>query len=163
APSGILGYKGSDEIGFVPQIDMAMYDHVEVLRGSDGLFNGYGAPGGVVSLTRKRPLDHSQVIVDGLVGSWNNYRTVIDATGPLGFGGKLRGRGVLSYEDQNYFYDTASNDKTVAYGILEYDLSPATTLSAGFSSTRQDTVPFVVGLPRYESGADLRLPRDTCL
>ncbi len=56
--------------GLIPQIDMAEYDHAEVLRGADGLFNGYGDPGGVINLARKRPLDHSQLVVEGQYGSW---------------------------------------------------------------------------------------------
>ncbi|MEJ1964521.1 MAG: TonB-dependent siderophore receptor [Gammaproteobacteria bacterium] len=148
---------------YYPQIDMAMYDHVEILRGADGVFNGYGTPSGSVNLARKRPLDHSQVVLDAQVGSWDNYRTVLDATAPLGFDGRLRGRAVMSYQDQKYFYDVASSDHTLAYGILEADLTPSTTLSGGFSYTRQDSSPWVGGLPRYSDGDDLHLPRSTCL
>lgn len=31
------------------QPDMVMFDHVEVLRGAAGLFNGAGQPGGVIN------------------------------------------------------------------------------------------------------------------
>ena len=37
------------------QPDLFMYDHVELLRGAAGLFNGAGQPGGVINLVRKRP------------------------------------------------------------------------------------------------------------
>ncbi|MEJ0037894.1 MAG: TonB-dependent receptor [Gammaproteobacteria bacterium] len=159
APMDISG--GS--YGVLPQIDMAMYDHAEVLRGADGLFNGYGNVGGVINLTRKRPLDHPQIVSEMQAGSWGDYRATLDATAPLGFDGRLRGRGVLMYQDQHFFYDTASNEKTLAYGILEYDLTPTTLVSVGVDSTQQNSVPFLNGLPRYDSGADLNLPRSTCL
>ncbi len=71
--------------------------------------------------------------------------------------------GVVAYQDQDYFYDTATSNKTLAYGMLEYDLSSSTTISVGFDTTRQDASPSASGLPRYQSGADLKLPRDTCL
>ncbi|MEJ0037899.1 MAG: TonB-dependent siderophore receptor [Gammaproteobacteria bacterium] len=148
---------------YFPLIDMAQYDHVEVLRGADGLFNGYGDPSGSVNLTRKRPLDHAQEVVEGQIGSWNNYRAVVDATAPLAFDGRLRGRAVMSYEDQDYFYDTATNSHTLLYGILETDLTPSTLVSAGLSFTRQDSLPWIGGLPRYQNGADLKLPRSACL
>jgi outer-membrane receptor for ferric coprogen and ferric-rhodotorulic acid len=163
APIATFNAAASGVYGIYPQIDMAMYDHVEILRGADGLFNGYGNPSGSVNLTRKRPLDHEQVTLEASVGSWQNYRAVLDAAAPLGFDGKLRGRGVLSYQDQDYFYDTAHNNRTLAYGILEGDLSPTTLLSGGFSLTRQESVPFTNGLPRYEDGADLNVSRSTCL
>ncbi|MFC4311160.1 TonB-dependent siderophore receptor [Steroidobacter flavus] len=153
----------STEYGYVPLLDMAMYDHAEILRGADGMFNGYGDPGGVVNLTRKRPLDRDQVTLDMHVGSWNDYRVVVDATAPLGFEGRLRGRAVISYEDKDYFYDVASDNHTLAYGIVEADVTPTTQVSAGFSFTRQDAVPFVYGLMRYSDGRDLHLPRSTAL
>ncbi|MEJ0037947.1 MAG: TonB-dependent siderophore receptor [Gammaproteobacteria bacterium] len=148
---------------YYPQIDMAMFDHVEILRGADGLFNGYGDPGGVVNLTRKRPLDHSQVTVEGQSGSWSNYRAVIDGTAPLGFDGRLRGRAVMSYEDRDFFYDIANENHTLAYGILEMDVTPDTLASVGVNFTKQDSIPFQNGLPRYDNGDDMKLPRGTCL
>ncbi|MCD7098227.1 TonB-dependent receptor [Stenotrophomonas sp. MMGLT7] len=149
--------------GLVPQFDTALYDHVEILRGADGQYNAYGNPGGVINLTRKRPLDHYQVIFEAQVGSWNNYRTTLDATGPLGFDGRLRGRGVLVWQDQDFFYDVASSEKEIAYGVLEYDLTPSTVVGVGASRTWQDAVPFTSGLPRYITGAALDVSRSTSL
>ncbi|PPU38819.1 hypothetical protein XaplCFBP3123_17860 [Xanthomonas arboricola pv. populi] len=157
-----LDIASTTSFGMVPQLDMALYDHAEILRGADGLFNGYGAPGGVISLLRKRPLDHRQVVVEAQAGSWSNYRTTLDATGPLGLDGKLRGRGILVWQDQNYFYDIARNEKTVVNGVLEYDLTPSTLVSVGASRTWQDALPFAGGLPRYVDGSDLGLSPKTC-
>ncbi|MBK5007061.1 TonB-dependent receptor [Pseudomonas sp. S32] len=39
--------------------DMTAYDHVEVLRGSDGLYGGTGDPGGSINLVRKRALAYN--------------------------------------------------------------------------------------------------------
>lgn len=145
--------------GLFPQIDMSMYDHVEILRGAAGQFNGFGEPSGTVNLVRKKPLDHQQVTWEGEIGSWNTYRTVLDATAPLALDGKLRGRLVTTYQDNEYFYDGASDNKTLLYGVLDYDLTPSTLVTAGFSHTRQDSVPWTQGLPRYEDGGDLGLSR----
>jgi len=149
--------------GLFPQIDMATYDHVEILRGADGVLNGYGDPSGTINLARKRPFDHRQVVVETQAGSWSNVRALVDATSPLGFDGRLRGRTVLSYQDQNFFYDTASTNKTIAYGVLELDASDSTLVRAGVNTLRQDSVPWLTGLPRYANGKDLNLPRSTCL
>ncbi|MFC4308442.1 TonB-dependent siderophore receptor [Steroidobacter flavus] len=162
APLSTASSSGSSH-GFFPLLDMAQYDHIELLRGADGLFNGYGNPGGAVNLVRKRPLDHRQVVVEGAIGSWSNRRSVIDAAAPLGFDGRLRGRTVLSYQDRDYFYDTANDNHTLSYGILEADVTPATVIGAGVSMTRMNALPWASGLPRYGNGDDLKLPRDTCL
>jgi outer-membrane receptor for ferric coprogen and ferric-rhodotorulic acid len=149
--------------GFSLQIDMSMYDHVELLRGAAGLFNGYGDPGGTVNLVRKKPLDHSQYTIDAQAGNWSNYRVVADATSPLALDGGLRGRLVMTYQNNRHFYETAKDNKTLIYGIVELDLTPITVINAGISYTRQDSVPWVAGLPRYLNGNDLKLPRSVCL
>ncbi|MCP1469673.1 TonB-dependent siderophore receptor [Sphingobium sp. OAS761] len=143
--------------------DLAPYDHVEVLRGADGLFSGSGEAGATVNLVRKRPLEHSQVLFDALAGSWNHYRVQIDVTGPLAAGGRLRGRFVAAYEDRDYFYDVAENKKTVLYGIVEADLTGSTLLTLGASHEKNDSVPNGIGLPRYLTGEDIGLSRSTCI
>lgn len=146
---------------FYPQIDMSQYDHVELLRGASGALNGYGSPSGVVNLVRKKPLDRPQLIVEGQAGSWSNYRLMVDGNAPLAFDGRLRGRAVVTYEDRKYFYKTAKSNRISIYSIAEFDVTPSTVLSAGFSHSRQDSLPWSNGLPRYSNGDDLNLPRST--
>ncbi|MEJ0037925.1 MAG: hypothetical protein WDO68_17930 [Gammaproteobacteria bacterium] len=50
-----------------------------------------------------------QVAFEGTSGSWSNYRAMVDATGPLAFDGKLRGRAVFSYQDNDHFYKLAND------------------------------------------------------
>jgi outer-membrane receptor for ferric coprogen and ferric-rhodotorulic acid len=143
-------------------VPLAMYDHIEVLRGPDGLFAGNGDPGGTVNLTRKKPLDHTQVIFEGATGSWSNDRGMLDVTGPVpGTGGKIRTRFVIEDKTQDYFYRLAFGSSLTAYGQVEVDLTSSTMLSFGSSYTKQDNVPWVQGLPRRNDGSDLQLPRDT--
>jgi outer membrane receptor for ferric coprogen and ferric-rhodotorulic acid len=143
--------------------DLAMYDRVEVLRGADGLYSGAGSPSGTVNLVRKKPLGRFQTLASGLVGSDDQYRVEGDITGPLLDSGKLRGRLVGAYTDRGFFYDVADNQTTMAYGALSYDLTPTTVVTAGFHVQNADIVPYVYGLPRYEDGSDLDLPRSTFL
>lgn len=147
--------------GYQPQIDLAQYDHVEILRGAEGVFNGYGDPSGTVNLTRKKPLDHAQVSFSAQIGSWSNYRTVLDATSPIGLDGKLRGRAVFAYQSNDFFYDGASDKRAVAYAVIEGDVTPTTLVSAGISYTKQDSRPWYGGMPRYQDGGALGLPRNT--
>ena len=147
--------------GYFTQIDMSVYDHVELLRGAAGLFNGYGDPGGTVSLVRKKPLDHSQVTLEGQLGSWNNYRLVLDGTSPIGLDGALRGRIVMTYQDKDFFYDTAHESKSLIYGVVELDATPTTLLRAGIQYTDQDATPWYGGLPRSITGEALDVPRST--
>jgi len=113
--------SGADS-GIDSQPDTALLDRMEVLRGADGLMNGSGQPGGSVNLVRKRPLAHAQTAGSVSVGSWSNKRIEFDASRPLNQAGSLRARGVLAWQERNFFYDTQDANKRVAYGVLEADL-----------------------------------------
>lgn len=144
-----------------PVIDMSEFDSVQLVRGADGLFGGYGNPGGVVNLVRKKPLDHRQITYGQDIGSYNYFREELDITGPLT--PKLRGRFVVAQQDNEYFYDVANSHKTSVYGTLEYDLTPKTQLSVGASYTREKNRPNQGGLPRYLDGSEIDWPMSTCL
>ncbi|OLS60877.1 TonB-dependent siderophore receptor [Pseudomonas putida] len=141
--------------------DLASYDHVEVLRGASGLLGGTGDPGGIVNLVRKRPLDHYQLKLNTSAGSWDNYRSEVDVTGPLAFDGALRGRLVAAYTDRQYFMDNRSTEKPLLYGILEADLGADTLLTVGGSYDKVKENGTGDGLPRYSTGGDVHLPRHT--
>ncbi|KIY40626.1 hypothetical protein TZ03_10755 [Pseudomonas sp. 10-1B] len=144
--------------------DMTAYDHVEVLRGSDGLFGGTGDPGGSINLVRKRALPFNQLSISQSAGSWDNYRSEVDLTGPLGFDGALRGRVAMSFEDKKYFYDNADSEKHVIFGTLEADLSPATLLSIGGTYEWRDMDGYWDrGLVRYKDGREIGTSRSRSL
>jgi outer-membrane receptor for ferric coprogen and ferric-rhodotorulic acid len=148
---------------YVPQMDMSLYDHVEIIRGAAGTFNGFGDPGGVVNLVRKRPLDHAQLQVEGQLGSYELRRVSVDLTGAIAFGGALRGRLIATHQDNNFFYDVIHQDKNLISATLEYDLTPTTLVSVGGSYDRQKGGMWNVGLVRFIDGTALPLPRSACL
>lgn len=82
---------------------LAMYDHVEVLRGASGLMTGVGNPSGTINLVRKRPTSTPQFSVTTSAGSWDNYRGEVDGSGPLNASGSVRARGVVAYQDSRTF------------------------------------------------------------
>ncbi len=119
---------------------LSMYDRVEVVRGAAGLMEGAGSPGGSINLVRKRPTDTFQGSISAGAGSWDNYRTELDLSGPLNADGSLRGRTVLSLQDKNSFIDDYQNRRSLVYGVLEGDLDEDTTVSLG-ASWSQDNNP----------------------
>ncbi len=147
----------------VGTFDLVEFDHVEVLRGSSSLFGGAGNPGGIVNLVRKRPTRDTQFKVDASAGSWDNYRVQLDASGPLNEAGNLRGRLVAAHTDRQYFVDNRSMEKPIVYGILEFDLTPDTMLTLGgrYESIHENGT--WNSVPRYSTGADLKLKRSTGL
>lgn len=113
--------------------NMAAYDHIEVVRGADGLFSGNGEPGATVNLVRKRPTLERQFQFATSVGSWSDYRVTLDASGPLNEAGSLRGRAILTGQDSDSWFDTVWNKDTFLYGVLEADLGNQTVLTLGAS------------------------------
>ncbi|HEY0917525.1 MAG TPA: TonB-dependent siderophore receptor [Solimonas sp.] len=128
--------------------------------GPGGLFQGSGEPSGVINLARKRALANAQYGGAVTVGSWDTYRTELDATGPLTADGRLRGRVVGAYNHQNSFVDIVGSTRQMVYGTLEYDLTKSTTLSAGIAWQDIDAV-IDQGLPAYATGRLLDVPRST--
>lgn len=156
------GVSTQSGAGNYSQPDLALYDHVEILRGANGLLSGAGEPGGTVNLVRKRPLDEPRFSANASVGSWSSKRGEVDVTGPLNAAGSLRGRAVVAYEDKGFFYDARNSRKTVAYGVLEADLGARTRLTGGVNYQKLDT-PMRFALPRYSNGQDIGLSRSTYL
>jgi outer membrane receptor for ferric coprogen and ferric-rhodotorulic acid len=143
--------------------DLSEFDRVEVLRGSDALFSGDSNPGGTVSLVRKRPLSTPSFDMNTTLGSWNNYRIELDATGPLADDGALRGRADVVYATRDFFFDRAHQDRKNVFGVVEYDFTPTSTLTVGGSYQWDDALPLATGLPLYSDGRDTHLPRSTGL
>lgn len=117
---------------------MAMYDHVEILRGAAGIMTGTGNPSGTINLVRKRPGATPQATFGTSAGSWNNYRGELDAGGALNATGTVRGRAVLAVQDADTFKKAYRHQRRLAYGTLDIDLAPGTLLSVGAYISRED-------------------------
>lgn len=111
--------------------DVAIYDRVEVVRGSTGLMNGAGSPSATINMVRKHPTAEARGYVTVQAGSHNRYRLEADASGALTTSGNVRGRVVAAYEESDSHLDRANLDKKVIYGIVDIDVTDNTLLTAG--------------------------------
>lgn len=143
--------------------DMAIYERVEILRGSNGLLHGTGNPAATVNLVRKRPQREFAASTTLSAGRWDRYRSEVDVGGPLSASGNVRGRAVAAYEDRDYFYDVADQGTRLLYGVTEFDLSPDTLLTVGAQYQHIDSITNMAGVPMAKDGANLGLSRDTYL
>ncbi|HBO5731242.1 Fe(3+)-pyochelin receptor FptA [Pseudomonas aeruginosa] len=143
--------------------DMAIYERVEILRGSNGLLHGTGNPAATVNLVRKRPQREFAASTTLSAGRWDRYRAEVDVGGPLSASGNVRGRAVAAYEDRDYFYDVADQGSRLLYGVTEFDLSPDTLLTVGAQYQHIDSITNMAGVPMAKDGSNLGLSRDTYL
>ncbi|MCR6663581.1 MAG: TonB-dependent siderophore receptor [Luteimonas sp.] len=143
------------------QLDLAVYERLEVLRGPAGVLQGSGEPGGVLNVVRKRGLDEFAGSVSLSAGSWSNYRGTVDVGGPLNAEGTLRGRFVALAHDRDYEVEITNEQKWLGYGALDWDLGDSTTLGLAIARQRTDVIGPNGGLPSWSTGQLLDVPRST--
>lgn len=160
---GLPTTAGTFTLDSLSSADLSIYDRVEVVRGATGLMTGAGDPSATLNLVRKRPTAFPQVSVTTSAGSWDRYRTEVDASNKLNEAGTLRGRAVAAYEDGHSFQDVRERKRQTFYGVLEADLSDATTWTIGASKQREDKTSDWGSLPSGPNGEDLHLSRSTFL
>ncbi|WEK29488.1 MAG: TonB-dependent siderophore receptor [Candidatus Pseudomonas phytovorans] len=148
---------------WVTNADMAPFDRVEVVRGATGMMQGSGEPSAAINMVRKRPTREFQGSVKGSVGSWDDYRSELDLSGPLNQSGSWRGRFVGAYQDKQGFQDYTGKERSVFYAISELDLGENTTWTVGASNQNDNINTNWGGLPVNRDGSHLDVSRSTNL
>ncbi len=119
-------------------LDVAVYDRIEVLRGANGLLAGTGNPSATINFVRKRPTKDFQAKVDLSAGSWDNRRLDADISSPLNADGSVRGRLVAAHQNRNSYLDRYSTERNVVYGVIEADLTDSTNIAIGHTYQQND-------------------------
>lgn len=131
-------------------IDTALYERIEVLRGANGLMSATGNPSATVNFVRKRPTASLQGHARIGVGSWDYRRVDLDASGSLNDSGSVRGRAVAAWQKNESHLDRYEMEKQVYYGVVEADLGQSTTVAAGVSLQKnRPNSPMWAALPLY--------------
>lgn len=86
--------------------------------------------------------------VSASYGSWDKQRYVLDLRAPLVESGKVRGRLITGYQDNDSFVDNYHYRKKFLYGVMDADVTDSTTLSVGYEYQESHTAdPTRGGLP----------------
>jgi len=120
-------------------LDVALYDRVEILRGANGLLTATGNPSATINFIRKRPTKELQVKIDASLGSWGNKRLDADVSSALNADGSVRGRLVAVHQNKDSYLDRYSSKKNVIYGVIEADLSDSTSVALGHTYHQNDS------------------------
>ncbi|WP_374599146.1 TonB-dependent siderophore receptor [Sphingosinicella sp.] len=143
----------------VPEFDLVIYERIEIQRGPTGLFRGAGSPGGTINLIRKRGQSEFSMSAALSAGAWNHYRGEFDIGGPIDAAGRLRVRAVGSLLDRDFFQKKSHTRKFVAYGAIDYDLTPTTTIGASISYQDNEAQTPQNGQPAFSDQRFLGFPR----
>ncbi len=114
-------------------LDTALFERIEVLRGANGLMSGIGNPAATINFIRKRPTADTQARVGLTGGSWDMRRVDGDVSGSLTDTGNVRGRMVYANENKNSYLDRYSREKNVFLAVVEVDLTDSTLFTLGHS------------------------------
>ena len=160
---GAPGISGNPFMDPKQQLDPALYERIEVVRGSAGLTQGPGEPGGALNAVRKKPTRQTQRSLDVQVDRWGTVRGVGDVSGTLSQEKAIRGRVVAVAERDRSFKDDVDGNNGLLYGVLDQTFGEGTRVTLGGLLQNQQDTPDPYGLPLSSTGGDLRLPRDTFL
>lgn len=119
-------------------LDTAIFERVEVVRGANGLMSGTGNPSATINFVRKRPTLAPQARVDLTAGSWDKRRIDVDVSGALTESGNVRGRAVYANENKDSYLDRYSREKNIFHGVIEVDLDDSTLFTLGHSLQKSD-------------------------
>ncbi|HFC8508705.1 TPA: TonB-dependent siderophore receptor [Neisseria subflava] len=136
--------------------DIAVYDHIEVVRGATGLTQANGEPGGTVNAVRKRPTGERIIQGEVQIDRFGKVRTTGDFSGRLNDEGTLRGRAVVALEHDKNFKDRVKGGNATLYGVMDASVGDNTKITWGGLYQRKHTKP-------DDWGVALNLPRDTYL
>ena len=113
-------------------IDLAVFDRVEVVKGANGLMTGAGNPAMGMNFIRKHANSKEFVGTANLsAGSWNNYSSMVDVQSALTEKGNIRARLVAKHQDKESYMDNYEKSTDVLYGVIDMDLTDTTYLSFG--------------------------------
>lgn len=83
----LRGYSANTDITVDGVRDSAQYsrtdnfdlEQVEVVNGANSVYGGAGSVGGSINIVTKRPLERTQIVVNGGIGTDDYYRGTVDA------------------------------------------------------------------------------------
>lgn len=115
--------------GFSTKRDVANLERIEVLKGPGSLLFGRAEPGGIINVVTKQPLETPYYSLQQQFGSFDFYRTALDATGPVNKNNDLLYRVNLAYENADSFSDLINRDRVFVAPVIKWDISPRTQVT----------------------------------
>jgi len=137
--------------------DPANVERFEVLKGPASVLFGRTEPGGIINLVTKKPQASSYYSLQQQFGSYDFYRTTLDATGAITSDDALLYRANLAYQNAGSFTDFVNSDRVFFAPVLTWNISPATqvNLEVEYLHFNEKANP---GIPPIIGAADFGIP-----
>lgn len=123
-------------------------ERVEVLKGPASILYGRADPGGIVNIATKKPLDTPKYSVSQSIGSYDSYRSTLDATGPLTKDDTLLYRVTAEMDHDGSFRETDFSRNYFISPVLRWNIDAGTYLTVNLQYNHQ-VIPFDAGQIAY--------------
>ena len=137
--------------------EIANVESVEVLKGPAAILYGLVEPGGMVNVTTKQPLATPYYGFTQQFGSYDLFRTTLDATGPLTKNKDLLYRVNMSYENSGSFRDFVHTNNVFLAPIFRWNISPQTQVTLEMEYQHQKQGGSTSGLEVFKNGKPFHL------
>lgn len=133
--------------GATAKRETANLERIDVLKGPASLLFGRSEPGGIINLVTKQPQTSPFYSLQQQFGSFDFYRTTLDATGPLTKDDTLLYRFNMAYEDAGSFRDFHDgNERVFLAPVLTWNIGPRTKATFEYEFQHVDET-FDIGIP----------------
>ena len=122
----------------VGEMDTALFEKVELIRGANGLLTGVGNSSGTINYVRKRPTNEDEGSITLNAGSYDQIRGVVDYNKVLTEDGRVAARVVLANESTDSHIRDLHTDRTTAYVTVDAQVGENGVLTGGVSHTTQE-------------------------
>lgn len=126
--------------------ETANLDRVEVLKGPASILYGRIEPGGLINAVTLKPLSEPYYALSQQFGSYDLYRTTIDATGPLTADGSLLYRLDFAYLNKGSYRDFMGKERKFIAPSPTWKPTDALEFNLNVEYRDDDTV-FDPGIP----------------
>ncbi|MBD9362195.1 TonB-dependent siderophore receptor [Methylomonas fluvii] len=123
------GFRIDSQYASIGNRQMANVERLEVIKGPAAIMYGRMEPGGMVNVVTKTPLATPYYALQQQFGSYDLYRTTLDATGPLTQDDTLLYRFNGSFESSGSFREFVNSERTFLAPIVTWNISPRTQVS----------------------------------
>ncbi|MBC8084506.1 MAG: TonB-dependent receptor [Hymenobacter sp.] len=128
-------------------------ERIEAIKGPASVLFSAGNPGGVINHVTKRAQAAPRYEAEFTVGSFRQYRTMLDATGAVSKNKKLHYRTVVGYENTGQLDPRQKIQNVFLAPQLQYNFSDQTTLNYELNySYDERTMGFQRGVPALRVG-----------
>jgi len=152
------GFRVDSQYSSIGTRQMANVERLEVVKGPAAILYGRMEPGGMVNVVTKQALATPYYALQQQFGSFDLYRTTLDAAGPLTKGNTLLYRFNGSFESSGSFRDFVNNERTFLAPVLTWNISPRTQATLEMEY-RHDNLNYDNNTWPYINGHFIDMPR----